>query len=406
MENRRDSLRRVKRMLVEIHMLQNHAPSNLNRDDTGSPKDAVFGGVRRVRISSQALKRAIRRSEIFERALESSGHGWRTRQLPERVRQILLERGLSEEMAQIGALKASGFGNKDGKEQAPRESDGLVRTAQTMFLTAADIEAVADVIYKAALEAKTPAQFRKVSVKSLEAQIRDGGRPITPDVALFGRMVTSSAFRDVESSIQCAHAISTHPMTHEFDFYTAVDDFEKPGESEEDRGADMMGDVEFTSACFYKYFSIDVDGIVDNLTTKGSDGVSAETARSMANATVIAFLEAAVFTSPSGKQNTFAAHQLPDAILVEVKSRKIPVSYANAFVNPVSLRSKEGLVVASVQRLAEHVKLMTQKFMLSSRRRLWFTTTQVDLDPAQSCETFPELVGALKAELERTPSDG
>lgn len=393
-------------MLVEIHMLQNHAPSNLNRDDTGSPKDAVFGGVRRVRISSQALKRAIRRSEIFERALESAGHGWRTRQLPERVRRILLDRGLSEEMAHIGALKASGFGNKDGKEQEPREGDGLIRTAQTMYLTPADIEAVADVIYKAALEAKTPAQFKKVSAKNLEAEIKDGGRPITPDVALFGRMVTSSAFRDVESAIQCAHALSTHPMTHEFDFYTAVDDFEKLGDSEEDRGADMMGDVEFTSACFYKYFSIDVDGIVENLTTKGSSAISVETARSMANATVIAFLEAAAFTSPSGKQNTFAAHQLPDAILVEVKSKKVPVSYANAFVNPVSLRAKDGLVATSVRRLTDHVKLMTHKFSLTSECRLWFTTTDAELESAKSCETFVDLLVGLKAELERATSNG
>lgn len=393
-------------MLVEIHMLQNHAPSNLNRDDTGSPKDAIFGGVRRARISSQALKRAIRRSEIFQHALERAGHGWRTRQLPERVRQILLERGLSEEMAHIGALKASGFGNKEGREQAPRESDGLVRTAQTMFLTAADIEAVADVIYKAALEAKTPAQFKKVSAKQLEAAVRDSGRPITPDIALFGRMVTSSAFRDVESAIQCAHAISTHPMTHEFDFYTAVDDFEKPGESDEDRGADMMGDVEFTSACFYKYFSIDVDGIVENLTSKGTDGMPVAEARSLAVDTVLAFLEAAAFTSPSGKQNTFAAHQLPDAVLVEVKSRKIPVSYANAFVNPVSLRAKEGLVVASIRQFIDHVKLMTRKFSLASECRLWFTTIDAELEGAATCDTFAELLQNLRSELQKAGSNG
>lgn len=393
-------------MLVEIHMLQNHAPSNLNRDDTGSPKDAVFGGVRRARISSQALKRAIRRSEVFERALEQAGHGWRTRQLPERVRQILLDRGLSEEMAHIGALKASGFGNKDGKEQGPRESDGLIRTAQAMFLTAADIEAVADTIYNAALEAGTPAKFRKVSAKALEATVKDKGRPITPDVALFGRMVTSSAFRDVESAIQCAHAISTHPMTHEFDFYTAVDDLEKPGDSDEDRGADMMGDVEFTSACFYKYFSVDVDGLIENLTTKDSNARSADVARALAISTVVAFLEAAIFTSPSGKQNTFAAHQLPDAILVEVKLSKVPVSYANAFVNPVSLRDRDGLVVASVQQLADHVKLMTHKFSLPSEARLWFTTTNIELDLARSCDTVTELLDTLRVELERNTSSG
>src|SRR5690625_11672 len=125
-------------MLLEIHMLQNHAPSNLNRDDTGSPKDAIFGGVRRSRISSQALKRAIRRSPIFEEALEQSGVGYRTRQLPEKVRVRLIERGLDEEMAGIGAAKASGFGTKNGTEQKPDKETGKYETAQMMFLTPQD----------------------------------------------------------------------------------------------------------------------------------------------------------------------------------------------------------------------------------------------------------------------------
>src|SRR5690606_31108785 len=114
----------------------------------------------------------------------------------------------------------------------------------------------------------------------------------------------------------------------------------------------------------------------------------------------------AIFTSPSGKQNTFAAHQLPDAILVEVKLSKVPVSYANAFVNPVSLRDRDGLVVASVQQLADHVKLMTHKFSLPSEARLWFTTTNIELDLARSCDTVTELLDTLRVELERNTSSG
>ena len=47
-------------MIIELHMLQNFAPSCLNRDDTNSPKECEFGGYRRARISSQCIKRAIR----------------------------------------------------------------------------------------------------------------------------------------------------------------------------------------------------------------------------------------------------------------------------------------------------------------------------------------------------------
>jgi len=288
-------------MLMEIHILQNHAPSNLNRDDTGSPKDAIFGGVRRSRISSQALKRAIRRSPVFQDALRDAGLAMRTRQLPQKVREILLQRGLSEEMADIGAQKASGFGTKDGKEQKVDAERNHVETAQIMYLTPQDMEAVAEVIYTAAVEAKTADHFRKVSVKELQAKARDNWRPITPDVALFGRMITSDAFRDVESALQTAHAISTHRMEHEFDYYTAVDDLLDPSTSEDDKGAAMIGDVEFTSACYYKYFGLDLDGFVDNLVGGRGDISPEERAKAveMAQVTALAFLEAAIFSIPS-----------------------------------------------------------------------------------------------------------
>ena len=131
-------------MLIEVHMLQNHAPSNLNRDDTGSPKEAIFGGYRRARISSQCLKRSIRRSDLFKDQLNGL-LATRTRRLPELVREKLIAAGLNEEMAEIGAKKASGFGTESGKERKPNNS-GHYRTAQTMFLSNADIEVVSDVI--------------------------------------------------------------------------------------------------------------------------------------------------------------------------------------------------------------------------------------------------------------------
>lgn len=394
-------------MLVEIHMLQNHAPSNLNRDDTGSPKDAVFGGVRRSRISSQALKRAIRRSPVFEQALEQSEIGWRTRQLPEKVRESLLERGLSEEMADIGALKASGFGTSSGKEQKPDEDTGKLKTAQMMFLTPQDIEKVADIIFDAAEEAKTPAAFRKVTVKALQTQARDDGlRPISPDVALFGRMITSDAFRDVEAAIQTAHAISTHKMEHEFDYFTAVDDLIDPLESEDDKGAGMIGDVEFNSACFYKYFSLNLDGFIDNLLGVDGDVMARDEAVKLVISTVLAFLQGAVFTTPSGKQNTFAAHQLPDAILVEVREQRIPVSYANAFVRPVVTRSDDDLVENSIHALTEHVKLLTRKFSLQSIERFWFSTQDVDIEGTTQCDTLDDLLEGLQNVIESGLENG
>ncbi len=390
-------------MLIEIHMLQNHAPSNLNRDDTGSPKDCIFGGIRRARISSQSLKRSIRRSSIFVEELDAEQLASRTRRLPDEVRKILLERGMSDEMTEIAAQKASGFGNKDGKEA----DDGL--TAQMMFLSKADVTAIADALEQAAKAAGSPRAFKEVKAAQLQtaAQLR-GWRPITPDIALFGRMITSDALRDVEAALQVAHAISTHKMEHEFDYFTAVDDLKK-GTDEEDRGVGMIGDVEFTSACFYKYFSLDFDELVDNLAGEDPARASEQdkqayaarrgAAVELAQRTVVALLKAAIFTSPSGKQNTFAAHQLPDGILIEVRPNNIPVSYANAFVRDVRLDPKEGLVSASLQRFSAHVDRLTTKFSLRSNSRFWFTTGDVEVPGTVACETVDDLLAGLRAAM-------
>lgn len=360
-------------MLVEVHILQNHAPSNLNRDDTGSPKEAIFGGYKRARISSQCLKRSIRRSDIFRSHLDGS-LATRTRSLPEMVRARLIAEGLDEELAEIGAKKASGFGTEDGKEQTPNAS-GFYRTAQTMFLTDEDVKAVCDVVVAAALAAKDGAAFSKVSAKDLQKQAEDRGlRPMSVDVALFGRMVTSEAFVDVEASSQFAHAISTHKVDHEFDYYTAVDDLERAAEDEAGGGADMIGDVEFNSACYYKYFNVHIDGLVDNLSGRAfKRPVTQEdekAAREIACEASRAMIEAACRVTPSGKQNSFAAFQLPSLVWVEIRDTNLPLSYANAFVVPVNPKAKHGVEVESALALKRECETLTADYGLEARKRL------------------------------------
>lgn len=369
-------------MLFEFHLLQNHAPSNLNRDDTNSPKDCMFGGVKRARISSQCLKRSIRVSESFGRGLKAATVplGQRTRKLPvlvgDKVEEQLLgagvEAGLAKELAEVARLKASGFGTEAGKENAKEQA----RTAQTMFLTTADVEAVAKVIGAKALELaqkdakKAVADFKKVPAKELQdsKELREW-RPITVDVALFGRMVTSPAFQDVEASMQVAHALSTHQVEMDFDYFTAVDDLQK-SEGHDEVGADMIGEVEFNSACFYKYFSLHLNGLLDNLTGKSGER---ERAVEIAEAVIPAFLESAIVTNPSGKQNTFAAHNLPSAVLVEVRPYAQPVSYANAFVRPARSSRERDLVEDSVLKLKDHVEKTSKVYSPPTTARFWLS---------------------------------
>lgn len=143
------------------------------------------------------------------------------------------------------------------------------------------------------------------------------------DFALFGRMTTSDYFEDVEAAMQVAHAFSTHAVVNEVDYFTAVDDLGKAG-----GGAGHVDEATFNSACFYKYFCLDWEQLVKNL----GGGPEAER---LAAATLGHFLRAAALTTPSGKQNSFAAHNPPEGILVEIKKNgRIPMSYANAFAEP------------------------------------------------------------------------
>ncbi len=390
-------------MLVEIHIIQNHSPANLNRDDTGSPKECMFGGIKRARISSQCLKRSIRRSTVFREAMDGQV-ATRTRRLPELVRDRLLAEGLAPELAVVAAKKVSGFGTKDGKERDQLE------TAQTMFLTEEDIAAVTTVLREAA-QGKTAAQLEKVPAKDLQAQAEQKGfRELTVDVALFGRMTTSAAFRDVEASAQVAHALSTHKVDHEFDYFTAVDDLQDLGDAEKeaDSGADMLGDVEFNSACFYKYFSVDVKGLRDSLTGKRpfrrepAEGEE-QAAHALAARAVSALVAASALTTPSGKQNSFAAHQLPAAILVEVRPHCQPVSYANAFVDPARQGAKD-LVTASLEKLGRHVQALTDGFNLQATSRWLFAPEHPDFSIA-GVERVKDL-NTLRARLEEVALHG
>jgi len=379
-------------MLIEVHMIRNYAPSNLNRDDTGSPKSCIFGGEPRGRISSQCLKRNIRVSEIMQEALGKDVFGKRTRKLPELLGLELERRGMPKNFIKAAMKKATGFGNKDGKENEE------LKTAQIMFFSPADVAAVADCFIGAWNDAGADIKkFEKMNAKDLPGKMKDILCPVTLDIALFGRMVTSTAFRDVDAAIQVAHAISTNRLEREFDYYTAMDDLLKSGE---ETGAGMVGDTEFNSNCFYHYFSLDLDQLLENL--KGVEG-----ARDIIVKAVPALLRAFCYVSPSGKQNSFAAHQLPSAVCVELKKEKIPVSYANAFVQTAragwtgegSERRQANLVEDSVRKLVKEINNTVRKYDIEVSERLWFIADDDHPSPeaAGVCENFRILRERLEA---------
>lgn len=325
-------------MNVELHLLQNFAPSNLNRDDTGSPKDCEFGGYRRARISSQCQKRAIRSAFGASEMIPAENLGYRTARLMDEVTERLVGDGRDREDAEkvvTAALQAVGLKLKEGK------------TEYLLFLGRDEVNRIADACRRhwETLLATDRGGSKKDAKAAAEKDVKEAvtraldGR-VAADVALFGRMIADLPGNNRDAACQVAHAISTNAVSMEFDFFTAVDDL-KP--ASEDLGAGMLGTVEFNSSCFYRYFSLDLDQLAANL-----DGDQA-----LAAASLRAFLEAAVKAVPTGKQNTFAAHNPPSLVMAVVRPHG-QWSLANAFVKPVAPNRELDMVGASVAALGSY----------------------------------------------------
>jgi CRISPR system Cascade subunit CasC len=353
-------------MNIELHLIQNFAPSCLNRDDTNTPKSCMFGGYRRARVSSQCLKRAMRLHMRDALALPT---GVRTRLLARKIGELLAERydqpaSVAEELARL-ALRSAGFGMAtDAKE---RTNVGLYLSSDEISLLADAVQADWDELERhraPAEEAPTEenggaaagrrgrgARRGGTAIEAPNAQraVQAIGRTVSAaDIALFGRMVAENTHMEVDAAAQVAHALSTHEAEPEMDFFTAVDDLQPEAEP----GAGMMGIVEYNSACFYRYALINRPQLVRNL-----QGDAA-----LADRGIVAFARAALDAIPSGRQNSCAAHNPPDYVEVRV-GNGLPRSLANAFEQPVRPNgSAESLVEQSVDRLTAYAAKLERMY--------------------------------------------
>lgn len=342
--------------VVEIHVLQNFAPSNLNRDDTGAPKDAWFGGTRRARVSSQCTKRAVReyfRTLVAKGVFSADEMAVRTKRVYQAVAERLEARRPPDETRQKAEVALS---------YVELKAADAGKTQYLLYLGRREIDALAALIDEhwdrivAAPEAEpagTTGEKKKpkskkdgagAAPKDVKAAIEavfNGGKAV--DLALFGRMLADLPEKNQTAACQVAHALSTHAVEREFDFYTAVDDL-KPDDT---AGADMMGTVEFNSACFYRYAALDWEQLKFNL--QGDDELAGKGVR--------AFLEGFVVAEPTGKQNSFAAHNPPEFVLISVRRDTAPRNLANAFESALPAReARAGLTLASAGRLVSKAR--------------------------------------------------
>ena len=289
---------------LEFHILQSFPVTCLNRDDVGAPKTAIVGGTTRARVSSQCWKRQVRL------AMRDFGVklGTRTKLIGELIAKACREIGATTEQAQACGAKIEQIfikGNKDDKkvkkdkeankneqiteDSEADEAESNEKTDTLLFLSPKEVTILAEAFKanKFNPDAVIKQKDAKKQAKEVEDLIGKVEQHIDAvDIALFGRMVAQAAKLNVEAAASFAHAISTHKVTNEVEFFTALDD------KSEEPGSAHMGSLEFNSATYYRYVSLDVGQLAQTLVGQNiSEAVES-------------FIKALFVAVPSARQTT------------------------------------------------------------------------------------------------------
>lgn len=347
-----------RRLYMDVHVIQSVPPSCINRDDTGSPKTAQYGGVRRARVSSQAWKRAIR--SYFQDSV-------RTKNIVSYVAKKVgrLAPDIDEDTAFKKAeevLEKAGVPIKNHKTDAPF----MIGNRQAEMLA----KEVVDGTYTKRKEK----DLKEILEKNLGI-----------DIALFGRMVAGKSELNTDATCQVAHAISTHAVQTEFDYFTALDDFPLEDQS----GADMLGNVEYNSSTLYRYANISVHEFKKLLENDISTTVEA----------CQLFIEAFSNSMPTGKVNTFANQTLPNFVMVTLREDR-PVNLVSAFEKPVQVKTGSGYVDESIEKLiAEYNN--AGKFVDESLANFYLNVTEQSIEGVgETCNNLKELIQKAGQKIE------
>ena len=358
---------------IQLHILTTYGPANLNRDDLGRPKTVVVGGVNRMRISSQSIKRAWRLSDAFQSALASK-LGERTRRAGDKIlealRQVSSEhdaeaKAVASSMARTFGHLDEGAGKLPGNKQLSfitRDELGkAIELASSAFLVVLkkkesdDEDKAQQAIIELSKEFINAKDAKGVAAAAKKANGKDwspekGLKPVAKrvlnctdhavDVGMFGRMLAEAPEYNREAAVQVSHSFTTHEVRTEDDYYTAVDDLKAMREDIEDAGAGFVGVAHFGSGVFYTYVCIDTHLLLSNLNGDAS----------VAQAALAALLTAACITSPSGKQASFASRAYASYAMVErgnAQGRQLSA----AFIHPVRGDAPGGVLAESIARL-------------------------------------------------------
>ena len=322
-------------LYVDLHVLQTVPPCCVNRDDTGSPKTAQYGGVTRARVSSQAWKHAMRL--MFNDMFRAEDMGKRTKKIVSIVAGEIakLDPSADSESLAVKALENAGLKIKS----LDKGTDAL------FFLSTAQAKALAELILANSTD-KDKKENEKEKKNEYKAALK--GTP-SFDMALFGRMVADDPSLNYDAAAQVAHSISTHAVHNEYDYYTAVDDCNEDDQA----GAGHIGVAEFSSSTLYRYATVNVREL---LQSAGPDTAKV----------IRCFAEAFICSMPTGKQNSYANRTYPDAVYITIRKDQ-PVNLVGAFEKAVQ-GGENGYVDESVKRLVEYARKIYTRFSCSPEK--------------------------------------
>lgn len=312
---------------INFHVLISHSPSCLNRDDMNMQKSAVFGGKRRVRVSSQSLKRTMRKSDYYQEKLGDASI--RTKHLSDYQDYVLeaLSDRFSSDLIKQAIEMVSGKDTSVENVMSDAVAPWVVEEIAYFCTKIQELEddGVDSKKLQKLIE-KDSVAFRQAISKGV-------------DIALSGRMATSGLMSEigkVDGSLAVAHAITTHSVDADIDWFTAVDDLQE-------LGSGHLDTQEFSSGVFYRYASLNIAQLQKNL-----GDAPREKALEIA-AHVLHMLATEV---PSAKQQSFAAHNLADQALVSFSDQ--PISLANAFEKPIKADQQGGFRMPSAKELNDY----------------------------------------------------
>lgn len=363
---------------VNYHVLISHSPSCLNRDDMNMQKTAIFGGVRRVRISSQSLKRAMRKSDYY---IKEIGHpSKRTRLL---INSLAIdvtndfsveEHPIIERNCLYLAAIIEGKAKQADIKKYKRSNNGKIET-QILPYNKIEISRLKELIINAIpIEEDDDAiDFLKNETKKVE---QSSMHNIEVDIAFSGRMATSDNMYPVDGALAVAHVITTHAVDGDIDWFTAVDDLIQ---DEGEIGSGHLDTQEFSSGVFYRYASLNIRQLQENLGNNRKEALTIAKHMLHMFATVV----------PSAKQNSFAAHNMAEFAMVSLSNQ--PISLANAFEEPVKADKKDGgFLTPSIAAFSDYKKRVYNGYDLTDKTA-YFCLRDCELKDDQKTDSLAEL---------------